>query len=65
MMVIYTLAIIFSTIMISSGIVFWTISMFESKIKRPFLYLLACSFWPFSLTIIYTYLFLINKMQTK
>jgi len=62
-MVIYTLAIIFLTIMICSGIVFWVISIFEGKIKRPLLYLIGCMFWPFSIVLIYSYLSIINKIK--
>ena len=61
----YTLFVIFMTLMISSGIIFWLISIFTSDIKRPVIYLIGCLFWPLSIIFIYTYLFLDNKIFSK
>jgi hypothetical protein len=56
----YTLFVIFMTLMISSGIIFWGISIFTDQIKRPLLYLIGCIFWPITLSVIFTYLFFVN-----
>ena len=61
----YTLFVIFMTLMLSSGIIVWLISIFNQKIKRPGVLLVGCLFWPLSLIFIYTYLFLHNKIFSK
>jgi hypothetical protein len=61
----YTLFVIFMTLMLSSGIIVWLISIFNQKIKRPLVLLIGCLFWPLSLIFIYTYLFLYNRVFSK
>lgn len=64
-MIIYTLAVILSTLMFFSGICFYIISLFTDKVERPLIFLIGCLFWPFSLILIYTYIFINNKFFSK
>lgn len=61
----YTIFIVLSTLMISSGILFWIISLFTSKMERPILSLIGYLFWPFSLLIIIFYMYLLNRYNSR
>jgi hypothetical protein len=64
-MIMYTIFIVLSTLMISSGILFWIISLFTSKMERPILSLIGYLFWPFSLLIIIFYMYLLNRYNSR
>jgi hypothetical protein len=60
-MIIYTLAVILSTLMLFTGFIFYVISMFSGKVERPLVFLIGCLFWPFSLLIVYSYVLIQNR----
>lgn len=63
-MISYTLFIIFSTLMFTSGIIFWIICLFNQNIQRPGLLLFGCLFWPFTVTFMYIYVY-VENMRNK
>jgi hypothetical protein len=59
-MISYTIFIIFSTLVVTSGILFWLISLFSGNLKRPILSLIGYLFWPLSLSFISIYAYFYN-----
>jgi hypothetical protein len=62
-MIAYTIFIILSTLIVTSGILFWIISLFTGELKRPMLSLIAYIFWPLSLVFISLYVYFYNLNQ--
>lgn len=60
-MIAYTFFVVLSTLMITSGLLFWIISMFTGKMERPILSLVGYLFWPLSLVFIWIYVYFYNK----
>ena len=60
-MIAYTIFVVLSTLMITSGLLFWIISMFTGKMERPILSLVGYLFWPLSLVFIWIYVYFYNK----
>ena len=60
-MIAYTIFVVLSTLMITSGLLFWIISMFTGKMERPILSLAGYLFWPLSLFFIWIYVYFYNK----
>jgi hypothetical protein len=64
-MIVYTFLIIILTLMATSGILFWIISLSTGKMERPLISLFGYLFWPFSILLILSYLYLINRFSSK
>jgi hypothetical protein len=64
-MIAYTIFIILSTLIVTSGILFWIISLFTGELKRPILSLIAYIFWPLSLAFISLYVYFYNLNQSR
>jgi hypothetical protein len=64
-MIAYTIFIILSTLIVTSGILFWIISLFTGELKRPMLSLIAYIFWPLSLVFISLYVYFYNLNQLR
>jgi hypothetical protein len=64
-MIAYTIFIILSTLMVTSGFLFWIISLFTGDLKRPILSLIAYIFWPLSLAFITFYAYLLNRYNSR
>jgi hypothetical protein len=64
-MIAYTIFIILSTLIVTSGILFWIISLFTGELKRPILSLIAYIFWPLSLAFISLYVYFYNINQLR
>jgi len=60
-MISYTIIIILTTLMFSSGTLFWIISMFTGKMERPILSLFGYLFWPVSILLIIFYVYLLKR----
>lgn len=64
-MIAYTIFVILTTLMITSGIFLWIISMFSEKVERPILSLIGYLFWPISLLFIWIYIYFYNKYNSN
>ncbi len=64
-MIEYTIFIVLSTLIVTSGILFWIISLFSGELKRPILSLIAYIFWPLSLAFITFYVYLLNRYNSR
>jgi hypothetical protein len=64
-MISYTIIIILTTLMFSSGTLFWIISMFTGKMERPILSLFGYLFWPVSILLIIFYVYLLNRYNSR
>lgn len=61
-MILYGILISAITVMMLTGLFFWIICIFTESVKRPYFLFIGCLFWPFSIILIYIYLYFRNKI---
>jgi len=62
-MIAYTFFVVLFTLMVTSGISFWLISMFTGKVEKPILSLIGYMLWPISLSFISIYVYFYDKYR--
>lgn len=64
-MLVYTILIIIITTILLFGLFFYVVSIFNVPIKRRFLFLLSCLFWPISISLIFLYISILDRYKSR